>query len=186
MVAPYAHAGCGLYSRVSTISSASKTSAVPSRPEPAASADDEDSANKADPSIVGTWHEHWYSQGSEGIPDGTEVDANYAQWHSDGTEMQVSGMRAPMTGDVCVGEWIKTAKRTYQLNHFGVSYDSTGQILVGPAVIRLWITINPKGDATSGRFTIDQYDESGNLLAHLQGNVAGTRITMKTGFEPVE
>jgi hypothetical protein len=72
------------------------------------------------------------------------------------------------------------------LNHFGISYDPTGANLVGPARIQQWLTLDPKGDSTSGKFTIDQYDESGNLLAHLQGNVTGTRVTMETGFQKVE
>jgi len=130
--------------------------------------------------------EHWISEDSSGIPDGTEVDASYAQWHSDGTEINVSGLRAPLTGDVCLGEWIKTGARTYQMNHFGVSYDSTGQNLVGPARIQQWLTLDAKGNSTTGKFTIDQYDESGNLLAHVQGKVIGTRVTMETGFESVE
>jgi hypothetical protein len=138
------------------------------------------------PSIVGTWKEHWISEGSDGIPDGAEVDAGYAQWHNDGTEENISGLRAPMTGDVCFGEWVKTGARTYQLNHFGISYDSTGLNLVGPARIQQWLTLDAKGNSTSGRFTIDQYDESGNLLAHVQGNVIGTRVTMETGFQSVE
>jgi hypothetical protein len=95
-------------------------------------------------------------------------------------------MRAPLTGDVCLGVWIKTGARTYQLNHFGISYDPTGAILVGPARIQQWLTIDAKGDATSGKFTIDQWDEAGNLLGHVQGNVTGTRVTMETGFQSVE
>ena len=27
---------------------------------------------------------------------------------------------------ICLREWIKTGARTYRLNHFGISYDSTG------------------------------------------------------------
>ena len=79
------------------------------------------------------------------MPNGTEVDAGYAQWHSDGTEIDVSGLRAPLTGDVCLGEWIKTGARTYQLNHFGISYDATGVNLVGPARIQQWLTMDPEG-----------------------------------------
>jgi hypothetical protein len=146
---------------------------------------DED-ANADRPTIVGTWKEHWISEGSDGIPDGTEIDAGYAQWHSDGTEINVSGLRTPMSGNVCLGEWKKTGEHTYQLNHFGISYDSTGLNLVGPARIQQWLTLDEKGKATSGKFTIDQYDESGNLLAHIQGNVIGTKVTMDTGFEKVE
>jgi hypothetical protein len=72
------------------------------------------------------------------------------------------------------------------MNHFGVSYDSTGTKLVGPARIQQWLTLDPKGDSTTGKFTVDQYDEAGNTLAHFQGNVIGTRVTMETGFQSVE
>ena len=72
------------------------------------------------------------------------------------------------------------------MNHFGVAYDSTGQNLVGPGRIQQWLTIDHKGDATSGKFTIDQWDEEGNLLAHLEGKIIGTRVTMETGFQSVE
>ena len=185
MFAPYAHAGCGLYSPVPHAASWQPQIASP-RLVLASLAIDDDAATPPGPCIVGTWKEHWISEGSEGIKDGTEVDAGYAQWHSDGTEINLSGLRAPLTGDVCLGEWIKTGARTYQMNHFGIAYDPTGVNLVGPARIQQWLTLDPKGNSTSGKFTIDQYDESGNLLAHLQGNITGTRVTMETGFQKVE
>jgi hypothetical protein len=186
MVAPAAHAGCGLYTPVPHAASWQPQIASPRLVLAALTIDDEAAAPHG-PSIVGTWKEKWISEGTDGIPDGTEVDAVYAQWHSDGTEINVSGLRAPLTGDVCLGEWIKTGERTYQLNHFGVSYDSTGVKLVGPARIQQWLTLDPKGNATSGKFTIDQYDEAGNPLGpHVQGNVIGTRVTMETGFQSVE
>ena len=185
MFAPQAHAGCGLYSPVPHPASWQPQIATP-RLVLAALAIDEEAATPHEASIVGTWKEHWISEGSEGIKDGTEVDAGYAQWHSDGTEINVSGMRAPITGDVCLGVWIKTGACTYQLNHFGISYDPTGVHIVGPARIQQWLTVDSKGNATSGKFTIDQWDEVGNLLGHVQGKVIGTRVTMETGFESVE
>ena len=185
IVVPYAHAGCGLYSPVRHAASSQPGIAMP-RLVSAAFIINRDGDERSEPSMVGTWKEHWISEGSSGIPDGTEVDASYAQWHSDGTEINVSGLRAPLTGDVCLGEWIKTGARAYQMNHFGVSYDSTGQTLVGPARIQQWLTLDAKGDSTTGKFTIDQWDEAGNLLAHVQGKVIGTRVTMETGFESVE
>jgi hypothetical protein len=183
MVAPAAHAGCGLYTPLPHPASWQPQIASPRL---VLAAFDDEAAAPHGPSIVGTWKEHWISEGSTGIPDGTEVDAGYASWHSDGTEINVSGMRAPLTGDVCLGVWIKTGPRTYQLNHFGISYDPTGAILVGPARIQQWLTLDPNGNATSGKFTIDQYDEAGNLLAHVQGKVIGTRVTIDTGFESVQ
>lgn len=150
----------------------------------AAAFDADDHATQ--PTMVGLWKEHWISKGSEGIPDGAEVDTAYSEWHSDGTEMGVSGLRAPMTGDVCVGVWEKVGPRHYKLNHFGVSYDASGLNLVGLAKIRQDLTLNSKGNEISGTFTIDQYDEFGNLLAHVQGTVSGTRVTINTGWQKVE
>ena len=184
VVVPYAHAGCGQYRPASFNASSQHRFGSPYLLRASFLGEDEPAA--AEPTIVGTWKEHWISEGSEGIPDGAEIDAGYAQWHSDGTEINVSGLRTPMSGDVCLGEWIKTGTRSYRLNHFGISYDSTGLNLVGPARIQQWLTLDEKGMATSGKFTIDQYDESGNLLAHIQGKVIGTRVTMDTGFESVE
>ena len=184
IIVPCAHAGCGLYSPVRHVSWQPGT-AMP-RLVSAAFIINRDGDERSEPSMVGTWKEHWISEGSDGITDGTEVDAGYATWHSDGTEINVSGLRAPITGDVCLGVWIKTGARTYQLNHFGISYDPTGANIVGPARIQQWLTIDAKGDSTSGKFTIDQWDEADNLLAHVQGNVIGTRVTMETGFQSVE
>lgn len=186
IVAPYAHAGCGLYTPVQKDAANYQPQIALPQFEPTAVTIDDDEATASEPSMVGTWKEHWISEGSKGIPDGTEIDAGYAQWHSDGTEINVSGLRSPLTGNVCLGEWVKTGTRTYQMNHFGISYDPTGQNLVGPARIQQWITIGPKGNGTTGKFTIDQWDEDGNLLAHIQGKLIGTRVTMNTGFQKVE
>jgi len=185
IVVPYAHAGCGLYQPASFNAGSQGHFGSPRLLRTAFNSDDDESA-KHEPSMVGTWKEHWISEGTAGIPDGTQVDAGYAQWHSDGTEINISGMRAPMTGDVCLSEWIKTGPRTYRMNHFGMSYDATGQSIVGPARIQQWITLNAKGDSTTGRFIIDQWDEAGNVLAHLEGKIVGTRVTMETGFQSIE
>ena len=189
MFAPYAHAGCGLNTPVRRPASWQPRPQIASpRLVLAAFAIDEEAATPHEPSMVGTWKEKWIAEAgsSSEFPVGSEFDASYSQWHSDGTEINVSGLRAPLTGDVCLGEWIRTGARTYQMNHFGVSYDSTGQNLVGPARIQQWLTLDAKGNSTMGKFTIDQYDESGNVLVHVQGNVTGTRVTMETGFQSVE
>ena len=137
----------------------------------------------ADPdstAIVGFWHVKFVSQGSTGIPDGTEVDAGYAQWHSDGTEIMNSAGRSPTTNAFCLGVWQTIGPRQFQLNHFASAYDPTGTHLIGPANIRETVTVGPKGKHFEGTFTIDQYDEAGTLLAHVQGKITGTRIEVDT------
>jgi hypothetical protein len=130
--------------------------------------------------IVGFWHVKFVSQGSQGIPDGTEVDAGYAQWHSDGTEIMNSGGRAPDTGAFCLGVWRKVGDCEYKLNHYAAAWDPVAGQLLGPANIQEDIKLSDDGNGFAGTFTIDQYDEANNLLAHVQGTITGTRITVKT------
>jgi hypothetical protein len=148
----------------------------------------------ADVSIVGLWHVKFVSDGITtgipgGIPKGTEVDAGYSQWHSDGTEIMNSGGRAPNTGDFCLGVWEKVGPHEYELNHFATSWDPTkGAVgpagpsgeLIGPTNIRELVTLSPGGESFVGSFTIDNYAEAGHLLSHLQGKITGTRITVNT------
>ncbi len=130
--------------------------------------------------IVGFWHVKFVSKGSEGIPDGTEIDAGYSQWHSDGTEIMNSGGRSPITGDYCLGVWEQVGADTYKLNHFGASWNATGSELVGPGRIQEEVTLASDKKSFSGTFMINQYSESGTLLAHVQGMVTGTRIDVNT------
>jgi hypothetical protein len=135
--------------------------------------------------IVGFWHFKFMSKGSAGIPDGTEVDAGYAQWHSDGTEITNSGGRAPSTGNFCLGVWKKVGERKYRLNHFAISWDSTGSHLIGPARIQEVVTLEPKGNKFTGVFMADQFDEVGNKLGHVQGIITGSRIGVDTPEQSV-
>ncbi len=141
--------------------------------------------------IVGFWHVKFLSEGSTGIPDGTPVDAGYSQWHSDGTEIMNSGGRAPITGDFCLGVWKQVGYRSYKLNHFAAAWDPTpttsspSGTLLGPAQIQEQVTLARDGSSFSGTFTIDQYDESNNLLAHVEGTITGTRITPDTAAESI-
>jgi hypothetical protein len=129
-------------------------------------------------SIVGFWKVTFVSEGNPGIPDGTVIDFGYAQWHSDGTEILNSGARPPATGNFCLGVWAKTG-HTYRLNHFAISSDPSGN-LIGPANIRESVALGASGNSYSGSFTIDQFDQSGNVLAHIAGDVIATRITPDT------
>jgi hypothetical protein len=135
--------------------------------------------------IVGFWHFKFVSQGSAGIPDGTEVDAGYTQWHSDGTEITNSGGHAPITSSFCLGVWKQTGEHSYQLSHFAIAWDATGANLVGPVHLQEQVTVSADRNSYSGPFTTDVYDESGNVLAHIQGTVTGTRITVDTPTQSI-
>jgi hypothetical protein len=133
--------------------------------------------------IVGFWKASFVSEGNNGIPDGTVVDSQFVQWHSDGTEITNSS-HAPVTGNFCMGIWHRTGKFTYELNHFALAYD-TNNNFVGPAQIREQITLDKQGDSYAGTFAIDQYDPSGTVLAALRGNVTAKRITVDTTINEV-
>jgi hypothetical protein len=59
-----------------------------------------------------------------------------------------------------------------------LSWDANGMNLVGPARIREEVTVDSTGNAYTGTFTIDQFDNAGNTLAHVTGRVTGRRITV--------
>ncbi len=128
--------------------------------------------------IVGFWKVKFVSQGTSGIPDGAVIDNGFAQWHSDGTEIMNSS-RVPATGNFCLGVFEKSGPSSYDLNHYALSFDPAGNF-VGPARIQEHVSLNRKADQYEGTFTIDQYDPSGNLLAHITGQVTATRISVDT------
>ena len=57
--------------------------------------------------------------------------------------------------------------------------------LIGPGNIKETLALDPSGDSFSGTFTITQYDENGNKLGHVQGNIAGTRIDTNTKADSI-
>jgi hypothetical protein len=134
----------------------------------------------ATPAIVGLWHVKFVSEGSQGIPDGTEVDAGYSEWHSDGTEIMNSGGKSPITSNFCLGVWQQTAASTFALNHFATSWDPTGSTLIGPGNIQEKVTLGPNGNSFAGTFIINQYNEALVLQQSVQGTITGTRITVTT------
>lgn len=127
--------------------------------------------------IAGLYQFTFTSDGSAGIPDGAVVDQGFVIWHVDGTEVMNSG-RPPVTQSFCMGAWERTGVRSYKLNHYALSWDSTGTMFVGPTNIRENIQLDRGGNFYSGTFSINQYAPDGEtVLAHVQGNVSGTRLT---------
>ena len=143
--------------------------------------------------IVGMWTITLISDGTAypaPIPYGAVVDFGTQQWHSDGTEILISGGRAPSTGDVCMGVWEQSGVRTYKLKHIALAYVSSdtppplgGPVVpaafLGPAIIKEVVTVNAVRDGFEGTFTLDQYakDET-TLLQHIAGKVVGKRVTV--------
>jgi hypothetical protein len=132
--------------------------------------------------IVGMWRFQLLA------PNGVVVDDGYAQWHSDGTEIQNSGLHAPITGNFCLGVWQQVGRDTYQLNHFPLAWDSTGQ---SPAnAIQLTETVKlADNDHMSGTFTLkvyvwttpDSLDVAASMpVATVTGMITATRVTINS------
>ena len=136
--------------------------------------------------IVGMWHVTFTAEGNNpGPPDGAPIDNAIVVWHSDKTEIMNSG-RPPQDGDFCLGVWEQTGKHTYKLNHFAwLANDTTNAPSgignpSGPTHIVEEVTLGEDGKTFTGKFTLDAYDTSGNVTAHILGVLKGTRITMST------
>ncbi len=137
----------------------------------------------ADDRIVGFWKMTLVAEGNAGIPNGTVIDAGYTQWHGDGTEI-INSSRPPATGNFCLGVWQKSGPSGYTVNHIALAANENGQ-LIGPAQIRENVALDQKANHYDGTFTLDQYDFSGNLLAHIGGRVTATRITVNTTIDEI-
>lgn len=137
-----------------------------------------DVASEQSAGIVGLWNVKFVSVGTPGIPDGTVIDQAYVTWHSDGTEIMNSG-RPAISSNFCMGVWKQIGRRGFKLNHFAKAWDMvTGTTFVGPANIKEQVVLDRDEDSYHGTFTIDQFDTNGNVLAHINGTVTGTRITV--------
>jgi hypothetical protein len=145
-----------------------------------------------EPAIVGMWS--FQLAGVTGLPPGVPigavVDDGYAQWHSDGTEIQNSGVHAPNTSNFCLGVWKQVGPLTYQLKHFPLAWDPTANAGSGsPAnAIELSETVHLiDGNHMAGTFTLKVYvwTSTGSLnaasptpVATITGNVTATRVTV--------
>lgn len=126
--------------------------------------------------ITGMYRFTFVAEGNKGIPDGTQLDQGFAVWHADGTEIMNSG-RAPKTQSFCMGVWAQTGPRSYQLNHWAMSWDATGTVYVGPTNIQESIKLDAAGNSYSGSFKLTQYSPDGNTAeGSVLGVVSATRV----------
>jgi hypothetical protein len=136
--------------------------------------------------IVGLWAFKYISKGNMktlGIPDGAILDGGNTLWYADGNENTVSGVRAPATGDVCLGIWKRTGEWTYELNHIGLSWNTASNVPGGPAFIKQYVTLGHDKNSYTGTVTIRQLDPDGHTLstpAPIKGTIVATRVTIDT------
>jgi hypothetical protein len=145
------------------------------------------STSSSDDPIVGMWHVTFTAEGNEaGPPDNTPIDNSLVVWHSDHTEIMASS-RPAQDGDICLGVWERTGRSKYKLNHLpwlGGSDTTNAPSGIGnptgPTRLLEEVTLSPDGKHYCGRFTLDAFDTTGNLTAHIVGVVTATRVTVDT------
>ncbi len=153
--------------------------------------------------ITGLWKFTFTSDGKHPGPGpGAPVDAGFVTWHDDGTEIMNSG-RAPVSGSFCMGVWKQVGLRTYELNHWALSWiplyvpgqtsgwDQAGGTNsafapAGPTNIQETITLASDGNHYTGTFTLTNYVYDGVSVTDanttmgqpmvITGTVAATRI----------
>jgi hypothetical protein len=144
--------------------------------------------NAGNAGIVGMWRVSFTSDGTgypgKTPPLGAPIDSATIQYHPDGTEIMVSGLRPPSTGDVCMGVWKQIGENTYKLRHLGLAWVSPDSgapaaAFLGPSVFHEEVKVNRAHDTFEGTFTIDQYmaDET-TLVVHLSGTLSGKRFSV--------
>lgn len=138
--------------------------------------------------IVGMWHVIFqaHSMNGQTIPS-TVIDNAVVVWHSDGTEIMNSS-RPAQDGNFCLGVWAHTGPRQYLLNHIPWAGNDPSNAPAGignpqgGVQIIEHVTLNGRGDAYSGTFTLRTYDTSGKPGVWFSGLLAATRITPATSI----
>jgi len=126
-------------------------------------------ASSQDPApIVGLWSVTLTS-------GGTVIDIGYDAWHADGTE--ILNDASPVSHNVCLGVWLQSGPRTFQLKHPALRFDADGNV-IGTLVLRETNVVNRRGDHFAGTFTIEFFDLAGNSIFTGAGEITGERITV--------
>ncbi len=144
---------------------------------------DDDNGWSDQSGIVGMWRFILTTPG----PNNTTVvvDDGYAQWHSDGTEIQNSGLHAPMTSNFCLGVWKQVAHNSYKLNHFPLAWDQNGQTPYAAIQLteNVWLTDE---NHLAGTFVLKVYPwtttnsltVAGPPVGTVTGTVTAVRVTL--------
>jgi hypothetical protein len=171
------NAQCGTQTRAATsalsLASANKMAAAMRPPMPEANL--AQSAQEAEPDIVGLWDQRF-------IVGGQLYDEAFDQFHADGNEVAID-IVPPIAGNVCLGIWKKgRGARTYNVMHpFWVFDPATNTVVIGKGLITETITINKTGDKFAGTFKITFRDLNGlpmPAFADADGELTGDRIDL--------
>jgi hypothetical protein len=123
-------------------------------------------SNDASKDIVGTWQVAYTVEGSP------FADA-FIQWHDDGTEWE--NINLPISGgNICMGEWVAGAKKTFSRTHIGWLY--TDGTVSGYFTETETDKLSKDGNSYAGTNEQKIYDLDGNLQADVTGTSSATRF----------
>ena len=119
--------------------------------------------------IVGLWEVDMTFSG--GV-----YDHAFQQLFRDGNEIQNSGLVPPAEGAICFGRWTQVNGRTFQIKHYGWTFDLAGNY-TGKFILTATITLSG-ADSYTGPFIADIELPDGKLDpgAHVEGTITGQRI----------
>lgn len=120
----------------------------------------------ADPeSIVGTWLVD-YTLGGEAL----------IQWHSDGTEWENID-HPTLGGNLCLGRWEQTGKRTYARHHMGWIYEVAGAPASNYFIEDETVVLAADGKSYTGTDTFTIFNRDGTIqVGPLSGTAAAKRF----------
>jgi len=119
-------------------------------------------------SIVGMWT-------NSIIVGGTTVATSISTWHSDGTEFDNIDA-PPIMGNICQGVWESKGVGKVQEHHFGWTFDQNSNPS-GYFTLEQTVKLSHDGLSYSGPFDQKFYDNDGNLLTEIAGDMSAVRFT---------
>jgi hypothetical protein len=119
-------------------------------------------------SIVGMWT-------NSIIVGGNVVATSISTWHSDGTEYDNIDA-PPINGNVCQGVWESRGVGKVQEHHFGWTFDQNSNPS-GYFTLEQTLRLSDRGLSYGGPFDQKYYDNDGNLLNEVTGQMSAVRFT---------
>jgi hypothetical protein len=119
-------------------------------------------------SIVGMWK-------NSIIVGGNVVASSISTWHSDNTEFDNIDA-PPIGGNICQGVWHSDNVRRVTEHHFGWLFDANSNP-AGYFTLVQKVKLSPDGLTYSGPFDQKFYDQNGNLVNEVTGEMSATRFT---------
>jgi hypothetical protein len=143
-------------SKLSVLTGAAKLTRPGIAPALAAAAAQGTGSNGA---IVGQWQV--LMTAFPGTPGAFIFDFGFQQFHTDGTELMISGGVPPSIGNVCIGVWERGAGGAIQLRHMTWNFvggEVLGDLPTGYFLLDVTIHPNSQGTAYAGTWKAASYD----------------------------